>query len=178
MTAIDMTSEATTHTATAKPHGFVTRGIHWLSAGLLAYGYFKGLDSINQLADPALFWFEIAFASALGLLFAFRLFWTHKVVGATRLPDAAPWWERAASKLVHYGLYASVFTVVGSGLGIAYAYATPWLGRWAEQLMIGLHEASLAVLPVLIMVHIAGALWHKLVRRDGVMESMTGRFSK
>ena len=32
-------------TTKAKPHGFVTRSIHWLSAGLIAYGYLKGLGS-------------------------------------------------------------------------------------------------------------------------------------
>ncbi len=37
----------------AKPHGFVTRGIHWLSILMIAYGYSKGLDNVNQLADPA-----------------------------------------------------------------------------------------------------------------------------
>jgi cytochrome b561 len=41
--------------------------------------------------------------------------------------------------------------------------------------MIFVHEAALAILPVLIVTHIAGALWHKIIRRDGVLESMTGK---
>lgn len=167
------TTPATTQAA--KPHGFVTRGIHWLSILMIGYGYFKGLDNVNQLADPALFRFEVIFASALGLLFAFRLFWTQRIGGATRLPQEAPWWEHMGSRVVHYGLYGSVFTIVGTGLAIAYGYATPALGDLFINAMIGLHEAALAVLPVLIITHIAGALWHKVIRRDGVLESMTGR---
>ena len=41
--------------------------------------------------------------------------------------------------------------------------------------MIGLHEATLVALPLLLGLHVAGALWHKVIRRDGVLESMTGR---
>lgn len=162
-------------TPPVKPHGFVTRGIHWLSALMIGYGYFKGLENVNQLADPALLQFEVLFALALSLLFALRLVWTKKIAGTTRLPDAAPRWEHAASRAVHYGLYGSVFAVVGSGLAIAYAYTTPMLGGLFLDAMIFAHEAALTILPLLILTHIAGALWHKVMRRDGVMESMTGK---
>jgi len=141
---------------------------------LLGYGYFKGLDNVNELADPALLQFEVIFAVVLGLLFAIRLLWTKMIGGATRLPDDAPKWEHAASRIVHYGLYGAVFTIVGSGLAIAYGYTSAVLGRFFVNMMIGVHEVSLTVLPILILTHIAGALWHKLIRRDGVMESMTG----
>ena len=162
-------------TTQARPHGFVTRGIHWVSAGLLAYGYFKGLDSVSQLADPALLRSEVIFAMLLGAVFLVRLLWTKAVAGATRLPEAAPGWEHVASRVVHIGLYAAVFAVVLSGLGIALGYVTPALGGVFLGAMVGLHEVALAVLPLLILTHIAGALWHKVVRRDGVLESMTGR---
>ena len=162
-------------TIPAKPHGFVTRGIHWLSILMIAYGYYKGLDNVNQLADPALFRFEVIFASGLGLLFAFRLFWTQKIGGATRLSQAAPKWEHFISRVVHQGLYGSVFTIVGTGLAIAYAYGSPFLGNVFINTMIFVHEAALTLLPALILAHIAGALWHKVIRRDGVLESMTGK---
>lgn len=159
----------------AQSHGFVTRTIHWLSGGLIAYGYFKGLDSVRQLADPQLFWFEVTFALVLGGLFLLRLVWTKGVAGSTRLPAGAPKWEHAASRAVHWGLYAAVFGIVLSGLGIAFGYASPLLGGAFVGAMVGLHEFALAVLPILLVTHIAGALWHKFVRRDGVLESMTGR---
>lgn len=162
-------------TTIAQPHGFVTKGIHWLSGGLIAYGYFKGLDSVRQLADPAVLQFEVAFALVLGSLFLVRLIWTKTVAGPTRLPSEAPRWEHLASRAVHIGLYAAVFGIVLSGLGIALGYATPVLGGVFMGAMLGLHEFTLAALPVLLLVHIAGALWHKIVRRDGVLESMTGR---
>ncbi|MDJ0823131.1 MAG: cytochrome b/b6 domain-containing protein [Paracoccaceae bacterium] len=161
-------------TPQAKPHGFVTKSIHWISAGLLGYGYLKGLDSVSQLADPALLQFEITFALALGALFLLRLLWTKRVAGTTRLPAEAPRWEHMASRAVHAGLYVGVFGIVLSGLGIALGYVTPMLGGLFLTAMIGLHEVALAVLPLLLVAHIAGALWHKLARRDAVLESMTG----
>ena len=162
-------------TIPAKPHGFVTKGIHWLSAGLIGYGYLKGLDDVSQLADPALFQFEVTFALALGALFLFRLFWTQKVGGVTRLPNEAPKWEHFASRAVHIGLYVAVFGIVLTGLAIAMGYATPALGGVFLGTMIAAHELTLTIMPLLLIAHIAGAVWHKVVRRDGVMESMTGR---
>ena len=162
-------------TDTAKPHGYMTRTIHWLAAGLVAFGYFKGLDSVSQLADPATFQFEILYALGLGALFALRLIWTKAFAGETRLPADAPSWEHKASRAVHLGLYAGVFGIVLSGLGIALAYSVPMLGGAGMAIALFLHEVFLNVLPILLVTHIAGALWHKFVRRDGVMESMTGR---
>ena len=161
--------------STARAHGFVTKSIHWLSAALIAYGYFKGLNNVRQLADPAIFQLEVVFAVALGALFVVRLFWTKYVAGTTRLPDDAPKWEHTASRAVQVGLYASVFGIVLSGLGIALGFATPALGGLFMGAMIGVHEITLSALPLFLIVHITGALWHKVIRRDGVLESMTGR---
>ena len=163
-------------TSQAKPHGFITRGIHWVSAAVIGYGYLKGLENVSQLADPALLRFEVAYALGVGLLFALRYVWTTYFAGATRLPEDAPRWEHGLSRAVHLGLYAGVFGIVLSGLGIALAYCVPMLGGVVMAAMIGLHEFFLVALPILLVGHIAGALWHKVVRRDGVLESMTGRF--
>lgn len=162
-------------TTTAQPHGFVTKTIHWLSAALIGYGYFKGLDNVRQLEHPGVLQLEVGFALLLGTLFVIRLIWTKKVAGATRLPSAAPKWEHFASRAVHWGLYASVFGIVLSGLGIALGYSVPALSGLFMAVMIGLHEVTLTLMPLLLIAHIAGALWHKVVRRDGVLESMTGK---
>ncbi|WP_299700363.1 hypothetical protein [uncultured Tateyamaria sp.] len=66
-------------TQTAQPHGFVTKTVHWLSAGLIGYGCLKGLDNVSQLANTALFQFEVVFALALAALFVLRLFWTKRI---------------------------------------------------------------------------------------------------
>lgn len=160
-------------TTTAEPHGFVTKGIHWVSAALIGYGYFKGLDDVSQLADPALLISEIAFALALGTLFLVRFLWTKGVAGSTRLPAMAPRWEHVASRSVHLGLYLGIFAIVLSGLGIALGYAVPLLGGLFLAAMIWVHELALTLFPIMLLTHICGAIWHKIVRKDGVFESMT-----
>ncbi|MEP5757811.1 MAG: cytochrome b/b6 domain-containing protein [Litoreibacter sp.] len=161
---------------TVQPHGFVTKGIHWLSAGLIGFGYLKGLDSVSQLADPNVLQFEVVYAMALGALFLVRLFWTKRIAGATRLPESAPHWEHIASRAVHMGLYASVFGIIGTGLLIALGFTTPVLSGLFLTFALGAHELMLSVMPIILASHVAGALWHKVVRRDGILESMTGRF--
>lgn len=160
-------------TTQAQPHGYVTRTIHWVSGGLIGFGYLKGLDSVSQLSDPALLRFEVGYALLLGAVFVLRYFWT-KSAGNTRLPDGAPRWEHGLSRAVHLGLYAGVFGIILSGLAIAAAYALPGMGFLIGG-AVALHEFFLAALPILLALHIAGALWHKFIRRDGVLESMTGR---
>lgn len=161
---------------TATSHGFVTKGIHWLSAGLIGFGYLKGLENVGQLSHPGVLQTEVLLALMLGAVFVIRLLWTKFVGGTTRLPQEAPQWEHMASKAVHIGLYAAVFGIVLTGLGIALGYSVPAFSGIFLGAMIGLHEAALAILPALLVAHIAGALWHKIVRQDGVLESMTGRF--
>ncbi len=76
--------------ARARPHGPVAKGLHWISARLLGYGFLKGLDDVAQLADPALLQFEVKFALVLGGVFAACLAWSRLIAGTTRLPQAAP----------------------------------------------------------------------------------------
>ena len=161
----------TTH---AKSHGLISKGFHWLTAGLLGYGYATGLEDVSELMDPAMFRFEITFALILGAAFLARLLWFKGVAGSTRLPQSAPRWEHGISRHVHHGLYGSVFAIVASGLLIALGYAVPILSGLFLTAMIGLHEVVLSLTVVLFLAHLGGALWHKFVRRDGVLESMTG----
>jgi len=41
--------------------------------------------------------------------------------------------------------------------------------------MLSVHVKASSLLMLLIVVHIAGALWHWLVRKDGVWQSMVAR---
>lgn len=162
-------------TNTAQQHGFVTRWIHWVSAALIGFGYLKGSVEIAQLTHPSSLQFEVIFALGLGLLFVVRFVWTKVFAGQTRLPVNAPKWEQVASQVVHTGLYANVFGIVLSGLAIAFVSTAPALGNAVMAVATELHEVFLGVLPVLLIAHIAGAIWHKIVRNDGVLEGMIGR---
>ncbi|OED35142.1 hypothetical protein AB833_31380 [Chromatiales bacterium (ex Bugula neritina AB1)] len=161
----------------AHPHGYVTKTIHWLSCGLIAYGHVNALGSVWQLLDPTVYRNEIIFGLLLLAVFSFRLFWTQRIAGVTRLPATSLKWEQTLSRTIQWGLYASVFGIILSGFAIAIGFsvsAAAFNGGFLSA-SIGLHRFALGVLPLLLVMHVAGALWHKFVRRDGVLESMTGK---
>lgn len=81
-----------------------------------------------------------------------------------------------ASGAVHIGLYAGVFGIVLSGLGVALGYGMD-LGRMFTGATVGLHELFLAILPPLLGIHILGAFWYKFIRRDGVLERMARKLA-
>lgn len=131
----------------------------------------------GQLDDPATLRFEVIYALGIGALFTLRLMWTKAYAGTTRLPSVARAWEHRASRVVHLALYASVFGIVLSGLAIAVGYSIPFLNGIFLAASLWLHEVFLTALPAFLIVNVAGVLWHRIVRRDGVLESMVGKTS-
>lgn len=171
----------------ANRHGITTRIFHWLTGALLIYGLVFNAE-VEVLSDPAALAREIAFALALGGLFLIRLIWIESFGGGSRLPPDAPRWERVLSRAVHYGIYALVLAIVLSGLAIALTASSPpslfgvgfpfavdpaWRG-----FLLDLHEALAGALVLLIAAHLLGAIWHWLVRNDGVWQSMLWGLSR
>ncbi len=155
---------------TANIHGRTARMLHWSTAGILLYGYIRNAEVTNALNDPEAMTREVWFAIALGVLFAARFVWMEFFNGgASRLPEHAPRWEHVLSRFAHYAIYVGVAAIILTGLGIAF-FATG--ASLMLTIMTGLHEFATGATALLIFAHIAGALWHKIIRRDGVWESM------
>lgn len=151
-------------------HSRTGRLLHWATSALLIYGFVRNGEVTSALADPEKMRIEVIFASVLSVLFIVRYLWMQTANdGPTRLPREAPNWERVASKIVHVGLYVGVALVILTGYAIAY---------FAEQdgaplrAVIVAHNAAAHTTLLLMIIHVAGALWHWLVRRDGVWQSM------
>jgi cytochrome b561 len=133
---------------------------------------------IEDLSDPAALALEVRFALALGCIFLIRLIWVEFIGDGSRLPPGAPRWERVLSRMVHYGIYAMVLAVVLSGLAIAaptlFGVNVTFLASSSasQGFLLDLHEAFATTLLLLIVAHLFGSIWHWMVRRDGVWESM------
>lgn len=119
----------------------------------------------------------------LGLVILFRLFWR-----LSHQPPAAPAsmsaWERIGASITHNGLYICMLIMPLSGYiasnfskwGVKYfnVIALPPWGVDDERVYAffnGLHVATSYVFVALILVHIAGALRHAMLR-DGVVRRM------
>ena len=87
------------------------------------------------------------------------------------LPDSTPKPQRLAAKAVHLGMYASLAAIACSGLAIGLLF---WLGMKEGlliEMVISVHEFSVALIYWLIAVHIGAAIFHRL-KNDGVWSSM------
>jgi len=130
------------------------------------------------------------------------LYSSHKLVGflllwltagrlAYRLLHGAPpdeptlaWWEKAASHLVHWLLYGLLLVVPMLGwigvslypaLSIFDLFNLPALtspNEAAAQRVLGIHGTLALLLGALALMHIGAALYHHLIRRDGVLRRM------
>jgi cytochrome b561 len=93
--------------------------------------------------------------------------------------------ERLASTIVHKALYALIFIVPVLGWAATSAYGTainvyglfvlpPILpeNEGVSKVLFALHKLSALTLGGLALLHIAGALFHAIVRKDGVMARM------
>jgi cytochrome b561 len=161
--------------------------LHWIVAllimALLATGWYM-VGTAKNTPERALFFnlhksLGIMTAFAIAMLVVYRI--RH---GAPALPTTMPSWERAAAALNHVlfyvlmvmvtiaGYLASSFSKYGPKL---FGIALPHWG-WEDAALRGnfaaAHRVAALAFAVLIAIHVAAALKHLLVDRDGVFQRM------
>jgi cytochrome b561 len=176
--------QALTYTRTA-------RFLHWLVAVFVFAQISLGLWMIGiPKAPPGIrvYWFNVhkSIGITLGLIILARLLWrlTHQ---APALPLTVPAWQRIAAKSSHVMLYVCMIVMPLSGyLGSSFTkYPIVYFGmrlpHWGweapalKELCSQAHFVTVIVFITLIAVHIAAALKHLLIDRDGVFQRMWPR---
>lgn len=169
---------------TAMKHGVATRVFHWLGAAFLFYAFIQNGERTRVLANPEAMRIDVFLGAAIAILFLARLVWVYFFRGGTRLPTDATGWEKAFSILSHSAIYISLAAVLISGFGIAYLRPGVQIIKRRRRLisdspflveLIRFHVGASDFLRIVIFAHIAFALWHWLVRENGLWESMSGR---
>jgi cytochrome b561 len=161
-------------------------GLHWLLAAFLLFALAMGTFSLKEIpnASPeklfALRGHMVAGVAILALMLV-RLgvrLWLPRPPPATtgnRLLD------RVAVG-VHYGFYALVILMAASGFATAVQAGLPAIvfggsgaplpeSFWAYRPR-AVHGVIAKLLIALVMLHVAGALYHQFVRRDGLLGRM------
>ena len=149
--------------------------MHWGFVLLFAYGVFKQVDNLSELADPSLFRLEIIFAGVFILLLIIRFIYAKKTQQSA-LPENTSKIQKIAAKLVHLGMYISLGSVALTGLLIGGLY---WLGMrqsFVIEAVISLHEFAVTSTYWLVAIHILAAIFHRF-KNDGVWSAMVP-FSK
>jgi len=132
-------------------------------------------------------WHKWAGVTLLALS-AFRLVWrlTHRPPALPVAIEAAmPGWQKLAHHATHHGLYLLFFAV--PLLGWAYSSAAGFpivlfgvlplpdfvpVSEELAELIKPLHKLSAFAMMALVLLHVAGALKHQLVDRDGLIARM------
>ncbi len=162
------------------------RLLHWLMAICILAMLFIGVGMVSTVAPKYLTLVSIhkPLGMAILVLALIRLA-VRLRYGAPALPADLPEPMKLAAHLSHYALYALMIALPLIGWGMLSAAAYPvnlWGSVYLPQILPqndalhtalwNAHSYLAFVLFALILMHIAAALFHALIRRDGVFDSM------
>ena len=170
-----------------QPYDAVSRTFHWLVAALVAAQVTIALvlpAALPESAEDTIAAWHLAVGSTVLLVMLLRLAWrlTHPMPPAPAdLPPALRWLARGT----HWAFYVVLIVLPLLGWTAANAYgATPQLlgliplprlvapDKAFAEAVGAAHKTVALLLLVLIALHVSGALYHALVKRDGVIRRM------
>ena len=159
-------------------HTMVAKLFHWSFIILYVYGIFKQVNALEDLEDKELLIFEIIFASIFLIIIILRYSYMRrfKTFLGAREPVHIVHYYLARS--VHKAMYACFILLPLTGLMIAGLYsqgytvnATPDEDQTIMDFVLDLHGAVADLSYMLILVHIAAAIYSRL-KGEGVWSSM------
>jgi cytochrome b561 len=173
---------------TTRSWGKVARAFHWVLGvviiGMIAYGWW--MNNFPARADRFFYRSIHADIGYLVLLFtALRLIW--KVLNPTpALPAGTPVWERALARLNQWSLYVLTFVVGMLGWAHSGAHKPDYAdffglfrvpqftveNRQNARDLEHWHIYMAYTLLALIALHVLAALYHRFIKKDGVLERM------
>ncbi len=164
------------------------RFLHWLMAASILAMLFIGITMVATVSS--LHALLVSIHKPLGLmilvLVVVRL-WLRFYTKVPSLPASVPTWQRGLAHLSHWALYIMMFLqpLIGWAMQSAAGYPisaggsfvlpplVPVNNDWFSVLR-PLHSLVALALFITVMLHLAAALFHALVLRDGVFASMSG----
>ncbi len=164
----------------------VARVMHWILALLIVCTTALGWRMVFIEKEPgAAEWFDLhrSIGLTIATLVALRLVW-RLVHRPEPLPDDVPRWQVRLAAITHGLLYLLIVVIPVTGyLGASHAKAdVSWFGRvlprWAapdhdlSEQFFNVHGTLVWVLVALVALHVAAALKHWLIDRDGVFQRM------
>ncbi|MBT60678.1 MAG: cytochrome B [Euryarchaeota archaeon] len=162
----------------ARTHTVFGKVLHWGFVILYLYGIFKQVEDLSQLENSGLLWFEVAFALVFLAIVLMRYFYMRQFDTFMGAWEPVPLAHTYLAKGIHLAMYACFILLPLTGLMIAGLYnqgytvnATPDEQQTVMDVVLGLHGLVADISYVLIVVHIAAALYSRL-KGEGVWTSM------
>jgi cytochrome b561 len=148
--------------------------LHWLMAVMVLVMLFIGVGMAASLSERYAFLVAIHKPLGIAILVLVVIRFVNRLINKPPpLPDTLPPVQRLAAKASHILLYVLMFIMplVGWGMLSAARYPIVLLGPLQLPPILPHDEILYAWLRDLL-VHLGAALFHRLIRRDGVWESM------
>ena len=177
------------HMTTKPPerYGSVSILFHWLLALMIFAALGLGWYMADLPFSPTrvkLFNWHKALGMTIFFLAALRLLWRlwHP---APALPESSPLWERTAAHATHWLMYALFFAIplIGWARSNAAGYPIVYLGlvplfdlvgknKELADILKQAHAIAAYTLLAVVALHIAAALKHAVIDKDGVLSRM------
>jgi cytochrome b561 len=173
-------------TNAANRYGLVPQLLHWIVVVLIGVQYWLaeaaeelplGMEKLVVLTRHKSVGITILFIALL------RVTW--RLLDQPPAPPPMPAWQRTASTLVHWGLYALLFAMPLTGwmMSSAANYPVSWFGllqlpdlvmpsEALKEVLEEVHEGLFVALLCLAGLHVLAALKHQFVDRDGLITRM------
>jgi cytochrome b561 len=170
----------------ASGYGIIAKNLHWLIFVLLAVQYAIGsiMPHIGRnTQDEGWVAWHFVVGGVILFFITVRLAWRilHPVPPLPTMTD----WERKLSGITHWALYGLILamTLLGWAATNARGWDVPLFGlvnlpriaangsKWGHEAG-DVHNVLVYVLLAFIVLHVAGALYHHFVKRDGVVARM------
>lgn len=170
--------------STSAKYGTVAITIHWLSALLILAQLgsgFRAASMIDSAAKEEILKFHAALGIVILVLTIARLLWWKF---ADRKPDPVagdPAWQMLAAKAVHVLFYIVILGMVASGIGLMVVSGAgailsgetdamlPDFGNYAPRIP---HGMGARLMVGLFVFHAGAAIYHHLVKKDGLLARM------
>jgi len=162
------------------------RALHWLMALAILVILFIGVGMVSTVSDwhNRLLDLHRPLGIAILLLAALRLL-VRLRYGAPALPQDLPRWQRHAAQVSHILLYVLMLAMplvgwamlsaggypISLGGGVVLPHIVPQ-SRSLYAFLRGAHTDLALLFFAAFLMHFAAALFHALIRRDGVLRSM------
>lgn len=171
---------------TTAAYGGLTRLLHGLIIALVAIQFGLGLtiDLFPKGSTAQAAWVGLHESSGIATLLVAVAMLVWRLVNPRPTLAQLPSWQRVAAHATHGLLYLLILAqpLVGLALVSFAGYPLHFYGLEFGPLasahkplaaqLAHVHEWAAAALAVIVGVHIVGALFHGLVRRDGVLQRM------
>lgn len=161
--------------------------LHWIMAALILVLFPLGWYMVDlpkgSAERSAFFVLHKSIGLTVAALLVIRIAWRARAPAMAAAPGLAPWQEQTA-RIAHRLLYVFMVLQPASGYISSSFSGYPtriWgfaLPQWADkdpywnQFFTDVHGASSIALAALILLHVAGALWHLTGRHPGVLPRM------